>query len=425
MVIFERNAMARHGTGLAGDGNRAAQGEDRGAMSPRPADGTLRQRRPDTWEIRVYVGTDPVSGKPRQRSITVHGDPVTAQQARAQLAAQAAQWRATRNPPLSTVQELLHRWISSEHDWKPSTWQNYRQAARRLSEQPLAGRDPLTVSPPVLRAAMRTWTANGIPASTVALHVRTLRAAFGWAFDQRLLNAQPLAGMRGPGQPEPRRDVPLDTVRALLRAARDDVHTLGELAAAHRTGHGQHHPVRRLHRAEQVHLLLRLAADTGARRGELIALRTDDLHDRLLHIDKGVSANVLTTTKTGRSRRLTLGAGTTRLWNDTLRTWQQRLPAGQNLGPWLFSADQDHERRLRSETVGHWFASFVREHGHPDVCLHRLRHTVATVLVADGQLLQAQQRLAHAEASTTLRQYCHALPLHDQDVADHLDTLLG
>ena len=115
----------------------------------------------------------------------------------------------------------------------------------------------------------------------------------------------------------------------------------------------------------------------------------------------------------------------TRLWNDTLRTWQQRLPVGQSLGPWLFSADQSHERRLRTETVGHWFANFVRAHGHPDVCLHRLRHTVATVLVADGQLLQAQQRLGHAEASTTLRQYCHALPLHDADVADRLDTLLG
>lgn len=40
-------------------------------------------------------------------------------------------------------------------------------------------------------------------------------------------------------------------------------------------------------------------------------------------------------------------------------------------------------------------------------------------------ILQAQQRLGHAEASTTLRQYCHALPLHDRDVADHhLDQLL-
>lgn len=75
-------------------------------------------------------------------------------------------------------------------------------------------------------------------------------------------------------------------------------------------------------------------------------------------------------------------------------------------------------------SLGHWFQTFVRHHHHPDVCLHRLRHTVATVLVADGQLLQAPQRLGHAEASTTLRQYCHALPLHDQDVADQLSNLL-
>lgn len=45
------------------------------------------------------------------------------------------------------------------------------------------------------------------------------------------------------------------------------------------------------------------------------------------------------------------------------------------------------------------------------------------MLLADGQLSQAQQRLGHADASTTLRQYCHALPLCGIDVADHLDAL--
>ena len=50
--------------------------------------------------------------------------------------------------------------------------------------------------------------------------------------------------------------------------------------------------------------------------------------------------------------------------------------------------------------------------------LHRLRHTVATVLVSQGRIMHAQQRLGHRDASTTLRQYCHALPLEDLDVAD-------
>lgn len=144
----------------------------------------------------------------------------------------------------------------------------------------------------------------------------------------------------------------------------------------------------------------------------------------MLHIQRGVSAEVLTTPKTGRSRRITLGTGTCALWHHTLTLWRARLPPGQPFGPWVFSVQADHQQRLRASSLGHWFAAFTRRHGHPDVCLHRLRHIVATVLVADGQLLQAQQRLGHAEASTTLRQYCHALPLHDQDVADHLDALL-
>lgn len=70
------------------------------------------------------------------------------------------------------------------------------------------------------------------------------------------------------------------------------------------------------------------------------------------------------------------------------------------------------------------FRAFAHRHDDGNVTLHRLRHTVATVLVADGHLLQAQQRLGHKGASTTLRQYCHALPLNDKDVADHLDALL-
>lgn len=158
--------------------------------------------------------------------------------------------------------------------------------------------------------------------------------------------------------------------------------------------------------------------------GELVALRIDDMHGRVLHIDRGVSADVVTTTKTGRSRRVTLGAGTAQLWQDSTRGWQHRLDGGGPLGPWLFSAEPDHQQRISTSALGHWFTAFVRRHGHDDVCLHRLRHTVATVLVSEGHLLQAQQRLGHAEASTTLRQYCHALPLHDVDIADRLDHLL-
>ena len=115
-------------------------------MTQRPA-GSLRQRRPGVWEIRVYLGDDPVSGDPRQRSVTVHGDLADVEQQRALLAQQAEQLRARAVVPLGTVTDLLAVWLAAEHDWKPSTWQNYRQAARRLSAEPVARRRPDRLSP--------------------------------------------------------------------------------------------------------------------------------------------------------------------------------------------------------------------------------------------------------------------------------------
>ena len=55
--------------------------------------------------------------------------------------------------------------------------------------------------------------------------------------------------------------------------------------------------------------------------------------------------------------------------------------------------------------------------------LHRLRHTVATTLVSRGDLLQAQYRLGHRDAATTLRIYSHDLPLTYADAAATLDQL--
>lgn len=63
--------------------------------------------------------------------------------------------------------------------------------------------------------------------------------------------------------------------------------------------------------------------------------------------------------------------------------------------------------------------------GVPDAALHRLRHTVAVVLVADGKLLAAQHRLGHRDLSTTLRHYGWAHAPEDTAVADHLDSVLN
>lgn len=92
-------------------------------------------------------------------------------------------------------------------------------------------------------------------------------------------------------------------------------------------------------------------------------------------------------------------------------------------GPWLFSARPTRTAPIYPNGLSHRFDKLAVAAGLPEACLHRLRHTVGTVLVADGKILKAAGRLRHRDPSTTLRNYCDALPLDDEDVADALDEL--
>lgn len=81
--------------------------------------GSLRERRPGVWEIRVAVGADPVTGRTVQRSFVFHGDALQAALRREELAQEWAERRAIRRAtPFLTVGELLERWISAHHDWR-------------------------------------------------------------------------------------------------------------------------------------------------------------------------------------------------------------------------------------------------------------------------------------------------------------------
>jgi integrase len=167
-----------------------------------------------------------------------------------------------------------------------------------------------------------------------------------------------------------------------------------------------------------------LAADSGARRGELAALKFNDLDGRVLTIERGVSGEQIGPTKTKRIRRLTLGRTTVGLWRASDLTWRRRV-GDIAFGEWVFSPDSDHQGRLTAGALGHWFAELCAEADLVGVSLHRLRHTVATFLVGRGELLRAQHRLGHRDPSTTRRNDAHALPLEDGEVADDIDVMLG
>ncbi len=433
-------------------------------------EGTQRERRPGTWEVRVPADLDPVTGRTRHLSVTVHGTEADATATRLRMLATG---RSVVPPPgRVTVGYLLGAWLAADHPWKPSTYVGYTSNARALARDPLADRPAAALTPQEIRRRLAGWRSAGITDAVLASRFRVLRACLSWAYDERLLDQHPIRLMRGPRRSPPRQGLTGQQIRSLLLTAElraleaqinlpdlqraestrepgpfaltADPAPAGPMDAAASvtsTAVACSAALRRLRVAEQDLLMVRLAADTGARRGELVALRFDDLTGRVLHIERAVSGRQLTTPKSGHGRTITLGANTAALWHQLHQRWEQRLTvhrtpsptslicaAGdgppQMLGPWLFTADAAHQRRVGAEVLGHRFEVLREAAGVPTATLHRLRHSVATFLVSQGKILEAQERLGHADAATTLREYSHVMPGRDGIVADAINDYL-
>jgi hypothetical protein len=82
--------------------------------------GSLRQRDAASWELRVYTGTNPDTGKRNYRTATVTGNRGDAERALARLVADVQSERTIRSN--STVSELLEAWFAiASTSWAPTT----------------------------------------------------------------------------------------------------------------------------------------------------------------------------------------------------------------------------------------------------------------------------------------------------------------
>ena len=121
--------------------------------------GSIRERRPGVWEIRIAAGTDPVTGRTLQRSVTFRGAAPDAEAYRSDL---AAEYLARRSiaiaAPMLTVAELLPRWLEADHPWKPSTRVGYRSnVSHLLADNSLARTRVVALTPRFVRDAWYRW----------------------------------------------------------------------------------------------------------------------------------------------------------------------------------------------------------------------------------------------------------------------------
>lgn len=167
---------------------------------------------------------------------------------------------------------------------------------------------------------------------------------------------------------------------------------------------------------------------TGLRRGEVFALTWNDLDEQNLRISvsKAVKAGgeIGSPKSVSSIRSVAIGAGLLDLLAEA-RSWQQAAFCGDDCGsPDAIICGADGQRASLN-AFEHWWRSWADENGWDGLRYHELRHTHATLLIANGvDVKTVQMRLGHSSADITMSVYAHAIPLSDGTAAAALDTSL-
>ncbi|MDQ6696833.1 MAG: tyrosine-type recombinase/integrase [Actinomycetota bacterium] len=175
-----------------------------------------------------------------------------------------------------------------------------------------------------------------------------------------------------------------------------------------------------------------LAAATGARRSELMALRRSDF-DWML-VGSGSSAVWCSdrTATSRRTRRPTRHAALDPRTIEVVRAHRRRalelaMAVGVQVDPsgYVFAADAVGREHMRPDSVSRSFRRVQAQAGANGARLHDLRHYVATQLLTAGvDVRTVAGRLGHRSASTTLNVYAHFLPEADRAASEVLASLL-
>jgi integrase len=179
---------------------------------------------------------------------------------------------------------------------------------------------------------------------------------------------------------------------------------------------------------DRLEALLVLAVTTGARQGELLALpwRHVHLRDGWLRIEHTLEqvgpCPKRGPTKTPASRRR---IDLPPIAIEALHAHRSRLGAIPHPDAFVFTDTQGGPIR-KSNLVRRWWRPLVQRAELPPRKFHSLRHTAATLLLAEGTNVKVvQELLGHTRAAITLDVYAHVPQGAQREAVSQLEALLS
>lgn len=369
--------------------------------------GHLEKRSKSSWTIVVEAGRDPVTGKRRRVKVAFRGSKRDAEREMHRILHELE--TGTYVPPTHmTVGEYLFWWLEhyARASTAPRTFESYEMIVRRHLV-PALGSVPLQKLQPVQIQAYYTKALETLSPRTVAYHHAVLHEALRHAVRWQLIRVNPADAVK---RPHYRRPAP--TVLDEKGAA-----ALLEAAAGH-----------------QDYYLILTALLTGMRQGELLGLRWEDvdLEAGVIYVRRALQrikgqGFVWRGPKTEAGRRAV--AISPRVVAALRKLKREQASARLLLGEAYHDAGlvfcRPDGRPIDATALTKRFRKLADAVGFPNLRFHDLRHTHATLLLAQGVHPKiVQERLGHEDVTLTLNTYSHVLPGLQAEAAKKLDEAL-
>jgi integrase len=361
--------------------------------------GSITRRGRHSWRVKFDIGT--TAGKRATRYITVRGTKAQAQAEAAKIIASTATGQFV-DPSKETVTQFVDRWL---RDWADQnignkTFVRYEQLLRKHVCARVGSIPVQKLHSADLQAIYAAMAREGL-ADQTRLHVhRVVNRMLGHAQQWGIVAANVAAVVDAPR----------------VRAREIDVLTTTQIQAVLKTLRGR-----------PLYTIVAVLLATGLRRGELLALRWQDvdLDGATLKVEQALEETkrgglIFKAPKTRHGRRIvTLPPSTVAVLREHWKNQQQqRLSLGLGKAPPDSPVFADWDGSVRSP---HWLTQLWRKQmkvAGLKVTLHSLRHSHASTLIGSGlDVLTISRRLGHGSPVITLGVYGHLFKTDDRAAA--------